>query len=318
MPVLATVIVAVAAPRRTRNCRRPIPPTAGAPASAGSRRPASGFRRMYTALRPAPQPKNSNSSQRTTRVGSTSDPPIAILIAIIGRPNRAPIASPAVMLGCAPPSLRIPKKSAPATTPPPKNWAIAIACSAVLAESATLIPTRRIPSIIRSMPKVTTEPGRTRVIQSNRSNGTNGSPASSSAKYITPMSGPVRSAPTRAPIPRLSFLISAPHSFASPNGSGLLTGYRVQHRVAGPARLPPAVRVILSRSGQATAPFALSVLRPRQPVGSRPFDQIHLPWHVPQLPICPQIGKMARQRPTKSSWRRRCCDYDTNMDVSVG
>ena len=49
--------------------------------------------------------------------------------------------------------------------------------------------------------------------QSNRSYGAKGSPASSFARYINPRSGAVSSAPTNAPVARLSLciFISTPH-----------------------------------------------------------------------------------------------------------
>ncbi len=81
--------------------------------------------------------------------------------------------------------------------------------SAVFAVSATLAPKRRMISIIRSMPKVMIGPGRTRAIQSKRSNGTNGRPTILSARYIRSISGVVSSEPASTPVPMLNLLILA-------------------------------------------------------------------------------------------------------------
>lgn len=92
-----------------------------------------------------------------------------MLMVIIGSPTKAPNTSPFCLSGCASRSFMIPKYAAPATTPMKKNCRIATIFSAVLAVSATLIPKSSNDSIIMSMPKVTSPPGRTRVAQSNRS-----------------------------------------------------------------------------------------------------------------------------------------------------
>lgn len=96
--------------------------------------------------------------------------------------------------------------AATATTPMNKNYRTAAICSTVLAVSATRMPTRRIESIMRSMPKLITGPGNTRVVQSNRSNGTNGSPA----RYNCPVREAVSTSPTRTPNPRFGFHTAHP------------------------------------------------------------------------------------------------------------
>ena len=59
----------------------------------------------------------------------------------------------------------------PPATPIRKSWTTAISFSAVLAVPATPAPKSLIVSIIMSIPKVTIEPGSSRVIQSKRSKG---------------------------------------------------------------------------------------------------------------------------------------------------
>ena len=106
-----------------------------------------------------------------------ADCPKAMLIAISGKPNRAAITIPAMASALICRALMTPKKTAPATMPPTKNCRTAMICSAVFAASATLTPNHSMVSIIKSIPKVISGPGSTRVNQSNRSKGIKGKPA---------------------------------------------------------------------------------------------------------------------------------------------
>ena len=110
------------------------------------------------------------------------------------------------------------KNMAQTTTPMPKKRKMAPNCSPVLAAAATLSPARRRPSIIRSMPIVTSGPGISRAIQSNRAKGTKGKSSSLSTRYINPIRGAVSSPPARAPKPRpgSSFFISTPPAETTP------------------------------------------------------------------------------------------------------
>ena len=103
---------------------------------------------------------------------------------------------------------------------------VAPICSAVLALPATLMPSIRIPSIITSMPKVTTEPGSTLAIQSNNAKGTKGNPANLSTKYNSAVSGAVNNTPASKPDPKptrrsfpieLVIVVSGPLSSSLPS-----------------------------------------------------------------------------------------------------
>ena len=102
------------------------------------------------------------------------------------------------------------KKAEVIRMPITKNSRTAMACSAVFATSATLKPNIRMMSIIESIPKVTNGPGRTRAIQSNRANGTNGRSIRLSSRYMIPTSGAVNRPPVSAPDanPRLPMNLS--------------------------------------------------------------------------------------------------------------
>ncbi len=102
-----------------------------------------------------------------------------------------------------------PKTTMVATTPLARNIRMAIACSAVLAVSATLTPMRLSTSIIRSMPNVTTGPGRMRAIQSNTSNGGKDRLTHLSTMYMMAIIGATSRIPVSAPIPRFRDFISS-------------------------------------------------------------------------------------------------------------
>ena len=101
------------------------------------------------------------------------------------------------------------KSRAPATAPATRKMPIAMVCSAAFAAASVLVtPRARIAVTIESIPKVTRRPGSIRVIQSKRSNGTNGSPKSRSARKNRAMSGAVKSAPASAPVAAPGFSMS--------------------------------------------------------------------------------------------------------------
>ena len=128
-------------------------------------------------------------------------------MAIIGRPKRAPRTSP-LPRPEGPHELRAAKYAAPTTAPIATNWMFAMICSATFALSATLMFIMSMVSIIRSMPKVTSPPGSTLVIQSKNSYGTNGRSTSLFARYIRLVRAAVSRPPVIAPVPRRSFLIA--------------------------------------------------------------------------------------------------------------
>ncbi len=166
-----------------------------------------GVSRTYAALSAVPHAKNRTASHATTTTGCAVELWMAMLTAVIGAPTTAPATMPDGGPGRAPRRPTVAKNAAPAPKPTARNRRTAAICSAALAVAATLRPASLSVAIIRSMPVVISGPGRTRAIQSNRSNGANGRPASSFARYMTPMTGAASSPPTSAPTPRLDHFI---------------------------------------------------------------------------------------------------------------
>ena len=125
-------------------------------------------KRAYTGLKEPPQIRKSTERVSAVITGFTVDWPMGRLTATIGRPNKIPATKPKTGLGSTLRDFMMAKKRPPTTTPITKTSKTAAICSPVLDAAATLMPTNSMESIIKSMPKVTTGPGSTRVIQSKR------------------------------------------------------------------------------------------------------------------------------------------------------
>ncbi len=166
-PAPATVITALAPPRTIRKRRRSIRRT-----DAGSLSRRIACVRWKAQASSTPQPRKTETTHGMERAGLTSEPPMARLMVMRGRPRRAPITKPEGRSGRLPRQTKKVKKAAPARAPRARKARRAEAFSAVFAVPATSRPMSSSPEIMLSIPKVTSGPGSTRVTQSKRSNGT--------------------------------------------------------------------------------------------------------------------------------------------------